>query len=282
MGGWVVQSCELLSDFLPLIRQKQLLQFQGLKPVSCELLSDFLPLIRQKQLSQLGAYVVCVVNCFQISYLWYGRNNLRAGGGRGDTVVNCFQISYLWYGRNNLGGAISKAKSVVNCFQISYLWYGRNNVFVFSINTILLWIAFRFLTFDTAETTHKRIVIIKPMLWIAFRFLTFDTAETTEITKDNNASGLWIAFRFLTFDTAETTRADPAKARLGCELLSDFLPLIRQKQPTGHRLHLKWLWIAFRFLTFDTAETTHRGDGAVAPGLWIAFRFLTFDTAETT
>ncbi len=43
--------CELLSDFLPLIRQKQLRLMIYRRRAGCELLSDFLPLIRQKQLS---------------------------------------------------------------------------------------------------------------------------------------------------------------------------------------------------------------------------------------
>ena len=145
--------CESLSNLLPLTHWKQLLTRRGFKHISCESLSNLLPLTHWKQ-----------------PHWWMHQNN---------QVVNRFQIYYLWHIVNNFLYIKWSDFCVVNRFQIYYLWHIGNNENYESRLLSLLWIAFKFITFDTLETTLSATGRGGDWLWIAFKFITFDTLETT-------------------------------------------------------------------------------------------------------
>ena len=171
-----------------------------------------------------------------------------------------------------------------------------------------LWIAFKFITFDTLETTGITIHVPTLLLWIAFKFITFDTLETTNLLKISKIRLLWIAFKFITFDTLETTLINRKNQRSSCESLSNLLPLTHWKQHRGcggrffgvvNRFQIYYLWHIGNNRLFDGSfgiivvnrfqiyYLWHIGNNTTLCStpkwwLWIAFKFITFDTLETT
>ena len=201
-------------------------------------------------------FLLVVVNCFQISYLWHTGNRRRHWKMYYHCVVNCFQISYLWHTGNRRDmisflaawlwiafkflifdilatGVASDFNITTGCELLSNflsLTYWQQVRQLFRRDDPMLWIAFKFLIFDILATGHAFQPCDRQTLWIAFKFLIFDILATGQTPSATGARRLWIAFKFLIFDILATGKHRAQQAQVGCELLSNFLSLTYWQQ----------------------------------------------------
>ena len=171
----------------------------------------------------------------------------------------------------------------------------------------MLWIAFKFITFDTLETAWFPQFEKKQWLWIAFKFITFDTLETAETWLDETGAGCESLSNLLPLTHWKQRTSDWGQTNQCCESLSNLLPLTHWKQriekiiqivirceslsnllPLTHwkQLSISRIKLLFVVNRFQIYYLWHIGNSsfmiiAYHILLWIAFKFITFDTLET-
>ena len=267
----------------------------------CELLSNSISLIFWYNLCRADLYVWCVVNCFQILYLWYSDTTSR-GYVKDNTKlwiafkfyifdiliqlkIFTWQYNYccellsnsisliFWY---NTISHLWSCPLVVNCFQILYLWYSDTTWTILSISTSSLWIAFKFYIFDILIQLLSIITILKLCCELLSNSISlifwYNSAWFIGVVNE-----LWIAFKFYIFDILIQHIITGRFHTTRCELLSNSISLIFWYNQPNQRLFFQRVVNCFQILYLWYSDTTNRNGTWQRILLWIAFKFYIFD-----
>ena len=167
----------------------------------------------------------CVVNCFQIFYLWQTDNSLTWKNGRTSPLWIAFKFSIF----DRLITVMIKWQQLNALLWIAFKFSIFDRLITVPPRSChpsgVLWIAFKFSIFDRLITVSITFCFLIALLWIAFKFSIFDRLITVSGNIIVYPAPLWIAFKFSIFDRLITVHYPAASSWGGCELLSNFLSL---------------------------------------------------------